>query len=122
MTAKLQLGAALLAGALSMTTAAADLESIVEGCDGCHGTNGVSQWTDVPTLSVEGESPTRITIVCSMLVSESENFNCSSVMPLWVVGGFNQCCCESSSASGQGTLQMTMVCGHSVVEPACVLC
>ena len=51
MTAKLQLGAALLAGALSMTTAAADLESIVEGCDGCHGTNGVSQWTDVPTIA-----------------------------------------------------------------------
>jgi sulfide dehydrogenase cytochrome subunit len=31
-----------------MTSASADL---VETCDGCHGTDGVSQWNDVPTIA-----------------------------------------------------------------------
>ena len=30
---------------------AADLDAIVENCNGCHGDNGVSQWTDVPTIA-----------------------------------------------------------------------
>jgi sulfide dehydrogenase cytochrome subunit len=28
-----------------------DLESVVENCNGCHGDDGVSQWTDVPTIA-----------------------------------------------------------------------
>ena len=35
----------LLSGA-----AAADLDAIVENCNGCHGDDGISQWTDVPTI------------------------------------------------------------------------
>jgi sulfide dehydrogenase cytochrome subunit len=31
--------------------ATAGLDSIVENCNGCHGTDGVSQWTDVPTIA-----------------------------------------------------------------------
>ncbi len=31
--------------------ALADVASIAKGCDGCHGDNGVSQWTDVPTIA-----------------------------------------------------------------------
>ena len=30
---------------------AADLETLVEDCNGCHGDGGVSQWTDVPTIA-----------------------------------------------------------------------
>lgn len=30
---------------------AADLDSIIENCNGCHGDNGVSQWPDVPTIA-----------------------------------------------------------------------
>ena len=30
--------------------ATAGLDSIVENCNGCHGTDGVSQWADVPTI------------------------------------------------------------------------
>ena len=37
-----------LFGSVSM---AADLESVVQGCNGCHGDDGVSQWTDVPTIA-----------------------------------------------------------------------
>ncbi|MEL7451344.1 MAG: cytochrome c-553 [Pseudomonadota bacterium] len=28
-----------------------DLGAIVEECDGCHGVDGVSQWTDMPTIA-----------------------------------------------------------------------
>lgn len=37
--------------ALSTGAAAAGLESLVEDCNGCHGDDGVSQWTDVPTIA-----------------------------------------------------------------------
>ncbi len=30
---------------------ATDLEVLMKGCDDCHGKNGVSQWTDVPTIA-----------------------------------------------------------------------
>ena len=30
---------------------AADLDAIIEDCNGCHGDNGVSQWNDVPTIA-----------------------------------------------------------------------
>ena len=30
---------------------AGDLETLIEDCNGCHGDNGVSQWTDVPTIA-----------------------------------------------------------------------
>ena len=32
-------------------TAAADLDALIATCDGCHGDNGVSEWTDVPTIA-----------------------------------------------------------------------
>ena len=31
--------------------AAADVGAIMENCDGCHGTDGVSQWTDMPSIA-----------------------------------------------------------------------
>ena len=31
--------------------AAADLDAMMEDCNGCHGDNGVSQWSDVPTIA-----------------------------------------------------------------------
>lgn len=31
--------------------ASADTDAIVEQCNACHGENGVSQWTDVPTIA-----------------------------------------------------------------------
>ena len=45
----LTLAAATLA--LAATTAAADLESMMENCNGCHGPGGVSENTDVPTIA-----------------------------------------------------------------------
>jgi sulfide dehydrogenase cytochrome subunit len=30
---------------------AGDLESLMQGCNDCHGDQGVSQWTDVPTIA-----------------------------------------------------------------------
>ncbi len=30
---------------------ASELESVVENCNGCHGDDGVSQWSDVPTIA-----------------------------------------------------------------------
>ena len=32
-------------------TAAADLDAVIENCNGCHGDDGVSQWSDVPTIA-----------------------------------------------------------------------
>ena len=44
--------AATLAIALSGSFAIAqDLDTIVETCNSCHGDDGVSQWTDVPTIA-----------------------------------------------------------------------
>ena len=31
--------------------AAADVDALMDGCNGCHGDNGVSQWSDVPTIA-----------------------------------------------------------------------
>ena len=37
--------------ALFSAASAADVETIMKKCDGCHGDNGVSQWADVPTIA-----------------------------------------------------------------------
>lgn|SRR5512145_493404 len=44
-------GVLAVAFALSIQTAAADIKTIVEDCEGCHGKNGVSQEDDVPTIA-----------------------------------------------------------------------
>ncbi len=31
--------------------ATADVDALMEGCNGCHGDKGVSQWSDVPTIA-----------------------------------------------------------------------
>ena len=31
--------------------ASADIDALMENCNGCHGDNGVSQWSDVPTIA-----------------------------------------------------------------------
>lgn len=36
---------------LFSSTAAADVDAQMENCNGCHGDNGVSQWSDVPTIA-----------------------------------------------------------------------
>jgi cytochrome subunit of sulfide dehydrogenase len=41
----------LTLGLFASAAMAADLDAVVEGCNGCHGDNGVSQWTDVPTIA-----------------------------------------------------------------------
>lgn len=41
----------LALGMLVSAGAAADVESIMQGCNDCHGDNGVSQWNDVPTIA-----------------------------------------------------------------------
>lgn len=33
------------------TLASADVDALMENCNGCHGDNGVSQWSDVPTIA-----------------------------------------------------------------------
>jgi len=38
-------------GLFASASMAGDLEAAVENCNGCHGDNGVSQWTDVPTIA-----------------------------------------------------------------------
>jgi sulfide dehydrogenase cytochrome subunit len=38
-------------GLFASASMAGDLEATVENCNGCHGDNGVSQWTDVPTIA-----------------------------------------------------------------------
>ncbi|MDJ0749840.1 MAG: c-type cytochrome [Woeseiaceae bacterium] len=35
--------------------AAADLDALIEDCDGCHGKGGVSEWSDMPTIAGLGE-------------------------------------------------------------------
>lgn len=42
----------LAAGMLTATSVAfADMDAIVENCNGCHGPAGVSQWNDMPTIA-----------------------------------------------------------------------
>ncbi len=36
---------------LAASAIAGDLDAIIEDCNGCHGDDGVSQWTDVPTIA-----------------------------------------------------------------------
>jgi len=36
---------------LFASAAMADLNAVVENCNGCHGNDGVSQWSDVPTIA-----------------------------------------------------------------------
>jgi sulfide dehydrogenase cytochrome subunit len=42
---------ALVFGMFAASAMAQDLDSVVETCNGCHGDNGVSQWTDMPTIA-----------------------------------------------------------------------
>jgi len=44
------LAAAFFSMAFSAASAA-DLETMIQDCNGCHGDDGVSQWTDVPTIA-----------------------------------------------------------------------
>lgn len=39
--------ACLLAGPVG----AAEIDAMIENCDGCHGNNGVSRWNDMPTIA-----------------------------------------------------------------------
>ena len=41
----------LALGLFASVSLAGDLESTVADCNGCHGDDGVSQWTDVPTIA-----------------------------------------------------------------------
>ena len=41
----------LTLGLFGSVAMAADLESVVQDCNGCHGADGASQWTDVPTIA-----------------------------------------------------------------------
>lgn len=43
--------AAVFLALIAAAASAADLDAIVENCNGCHGDNGVSQWPDVPTIA-----------------------------------------------------------------------
>jgi len=37
--------------AMASVASAQGLDAIIENCNGCHGDDGVSQWTDVPTIA-----------------------------------------------------------------------
>lgn len=37
--------------ALLSTASASDIDAMMDGCNDCHGDNGVSQWSDVPTIA-----------------------------------------------------------------------
>lgn len=41
----------LTLGLFASASAVADLDAIVDNCNGCHGNDGVSQWTAVPTIA-----------------------------------------------------------------------
>lgn len=41
----------IASGLLLSPLAIADVDSLMQGCNDCHGDNGVSQWTDVPTIA-----------------------------------------------------------------------
>src|SRR5210317_862814 len=41
----------LTLGLFGSASMAGDLDAMVENCNGCHGDDGVSQWTDVPTIA-----------------------------------------------------------------------
>ena len=41
----------LALGLFAVSAFAQDFDAIVETCNGCHGDDGVSQWTDIPTIA-----------------------------------------------------------------------
>ena len=41
----------LALGMFASVSAADDLAAVVENCNGCHGDDGVSQWSDMPTIA-----------------------------------------------------------------------
>jgi len=41
----------LALGLFVSVSVAADVDAIAQNCNGCHGDNGVSQWSDVPTIA-----------------------------------------------------------------------
>lgn len=41
----------ITSGLLLSPLALADVDTMMQDCNGCHGDNGVSQWTDVPTIA-----------------------------------------------------------------------
>jgi sulfide dehydrogenase cytochrome subunit len=41
----------LTLGIFASAAAWGDLQAVVENCNGCHGDDGVSQWSDVPTIA-----------------------------------------------------------------------
>ena len=41
----------LLLAVFCSSSMAADLETLTQSCDGCHGVNGVSEWNDMPTIA-----------------------------------------------------------------------
>jgi sulfide dehydrogenase cytochrome subunit len=43
--------AVVCAISLHAATWAVDLEALIESCNGCHGTDGISQWNDMPTIA-----------------------------------------------------------------------
>lgn len=45
------LALSLALGMFASVSAADDLATITENCNGCHGDDGVSQWSDVPTIA-----------------------------------------------------------------------
>ena len=51
MKSLISLAISLTLGLFVAAPAVADLDAIVENCNGCHGDDGVSQWTDVPTIA-----------------------------------------------------------------------
>lgn len=36
---------------ITAVSSAAELDAVIENCNGCHGDDGVSQWSDVPTIA-----------------------------------------------------------------------
>jgi sulfide dehydrogenase cytochrome subunit len=42
---------ALLIGLFASVAIAQDLDAVVQNCNSCHGDDGVSQWSDVPTIA-----------------------------------------------------------------------
>ena len=47
----IHLATSLTLGLFASVSMAGDLDAVVENCNGCHGNDGVSQWTDVPTIA-----------------------------------------------------------------------
>ena len=41
----------LFSATIGVSVSAAELDTLIDSCDGCHGTDGVSQWDGVPTIA-----------------------------------------------------------------------